>query len=91
MRAAVMARGGARAPPDLHRAQPHYTISSTTSKSTAWARSSALMEQLLRYPKKKIGVRAMASWRSLLTTTHSRNLSESRIRAVQCYECPTKQ
>jgi hypothetical protein len=34
------------------------------------------------------GVQAMASWRSLLTMRHSRNLSESRIRAVQCYDCP---
>ena len=33
---------------------------------------------------------AMMSCRSLLITRHSRNLSESRIRAAQCYDCPTK-
>ena len=36
------------------------------------------------------GVPGMAGWRSPLTRKHSRNLSESRIRAVQCYDCPTK-
>ena len=32
---------------------------------------------------------AMASWRSVLTRRHSGNLSRSRIRALQCYNCPT--
>ena len=36
------------------------------------------------------GVQAMASWRSPLTRMHLRNLSRSRIRAVQCYDCPKK-
>ena len=36
------------------------------------------------------GVQAKASWQSLLTRRHSRNLSESRIRAVRCYDCPTR-
>ena len=31
---------------------------------------------------------AMISCRSLLIRTHPRNLSGSRIRAVQCYDCP---
>ena len=33
---------------------------------------------------------AMASWRARLTRKHSKNLSESRIRGVQCYNCPTR-
>ena len=33
---------------------------------------------------------AMISCRSLLIRRHSRNLSESRIRAVRCYDCPTR-
>jgi hypothetical protein len=36
------------------------------------------------------GVQTMASRRSPLTRRHGRNLSESRIRAVQCYDCPTR-
>ena len=36
------------------------------------------------------GVQAMASWRSPLTRRHWINLSESRIKAVQCYDCPMK-
>ena len=36
------------------------------------------------------GVQATVSWQSPLTTTHSRKLSKSRIRAVQCYDCPTR-
>jgi hypothetical protein len=35
------------------------------------------------------GGQAMMSCRSLLTRRHSSNLSESGIRAVQCYDCPT--
>ena len=34
------------------------------------------------------GLQDMASWRSLLTRRHSRNLSESRTRATQCYPVP---
>ena len=37
------------------------------------------------------GGQAMISCRSLLIRRHSRNLSESRIRAIQCYDCPTRQ
>ena len=35
------------------------------------------------------GGQAMMNCRSLLIRRHSRNLSESRTRAVQCYDCPT--
>ena len=35
-----------------------------------------------------LGVQAMASRRSPLTRRHLRNLSESRVRAIQCYDCP---
>ena len=36
------------------------------------------------------GVPATASWQSPLTRRHSSNLSESRFRAVQCYDYRTK-
>ena len=36
-------------------------------------------------------VQPMASWQSPLTGWHSRRLSESRIRSVHCYDCPTMQ
>ena len=34
------------------------------------------------------GVQVMVSWRSSVTRWHWRDLSKSRIRAAQCYNCP---
>ena len=52
------------------------------------------MIAILRLARCDLGgeeVQAMVSWRSPLTRWHSRELSYSRIRAVQHYHCPTKQ
>ena len=57
----------------------------------ALAATPVALESYPRTTRNFFLVQAMVSWQSPLTRWYSRKLSESRVRAVLCYGCPTEQ